>query len=623
MNLARPLPGMAARLAPLAIVLGDFALRVFRLDFQELRGDEAFGYFFSLQPPGDIVRATLALREPHPVASYVLQHGWLQAAGHSEFAVRFLSAWFGALAVALIYRLARAAGLTRGSAAAAAALLALSPYAIWHSQDARMYSISLALTLASTLLALRFVARPSVSVGAAYVLASLAALHTHYFTAFVLLAQNLWVAWQVVRTRSRPLVLGWVGVQAALAALYLPWLMVAAGTLTAYHGNGDSPGAMAALLRTGRVFLAGEMAPARVQIAALVAGLALLALLLVGRAHRRPNAAVLGLIALTALVPLLATWLSAQSRPIFNERYLIAAVPGVYILLGAALDRAPLPGGVWEGARRRAAGLALVAVLVAGLVGAGFYYFDPVYSKSRGWRELGAALEGFTRGFPEGSAWVVENTPDPTLWYYYPPQRERWVLPPGPQDKAGADRVAEDLVRAGVRRVVIPLVADTSWDGAGIATGALEQRYQLLLEEPVAGWRVAVMESLPPDPRRTGVEFDGGLRLESAGWQPEEPRAGGLLGVHLRWSEAGDRAPAGAKVTVQLLDAGGALVAQADAPLRRDAGWSSHPLRLPSGLPSGQYRLIAALYDPDAPGLPRLRTNAGTDLAELGVVTIR
>ncbi len=121
----------------LLILLVAFALRVWRLDYQELRGDEVFGYFFSLRPLPDIVPATVDLHEPHPVASYYLQHVWLGWAGHSEFALRFTSLWFGVLAVALLAGLGRRL-VTPGAALVGALLLAVSPYAIWHSQDAHV-----------------------------------------------------------------------------------------------------------------------------------------------------------------------------------------------------------------------------------------------------------------------------------------------------------------------------------------------------------------------------------------------------------------------------------------------------------------------------------------------------
>jgi len=181
------------RLGLICIILLAFALRVFQLSTQELRGDEAFGYFFSLRPLIDIVHATLALREPHQVASYFLEKGWLALAGHSEFALRFASLWFGILAVPLLYTLGQRLRLPASAALLAAGLMAISPYAVWHSQDARMYSMSLTLTLASTLLAWEASEHGGTGNWLGYVLISWLALHTHYYAAIVILAQNIFV----------------------------------------------------------------------------------------------------------------------------------------------------------------------------------------------------------------------------------------------------------------------------------------------------------------------------------------------------------------------------------------------------------------------------------------------
>jgi mannosyltransferase len=111
--------------------------------------------------------------------------------GDSEFALRFIGLWWSVLAVALLYRLACALGLSRAVALLGAVLLALSPYVIWHSQDARMYNMSLVLTLASTWLAVEAMRRPRWRYLSAYILVSWLALHTHYFAAFTLMAQNV------------------------------------------------------------------------------------------------------------------------------------------------------------------------------------------------------------------------------------------------------------------------------------------------------------------------------------------------------------------------------------------------------------------------------------------------
>ena len=64
----------------------------------------------------------------------------------------------------------------------------------------------------------------------------------------------------------------------------------------------------------------------------------------------------LWLLALYLGLPLLATWLGALSRPIFNERYLVAALPAFFLLIAAAISvpqeerDAEAGGGVRDGA---------------------------------------------------------------------------------------------------------------------------------------------------------------------------------------------------------------------------------------------------------------------------------
>ena len=50
----------------LAVILIGFALRLFRLAFRELRGDESFGYFFSLPSLGEIVARTFGAARTSP-----------------------------------------------------------------------------------------------------------------------------------------------------------------------------------------------------------------------------------------------------------------------------------------------------------------------------------------------------------------------------------------------------------------------------------------------------------------------------------------------------------------------------------------------------------------------------
>lgn len=627
------LASLAARTTLAAILLLAFGLRVAHLGQQELRGDEAFGYFFSQPSLPQIVAATLALQEPHPVASYVLQHIWLALAGDSEVALRFLSVCFGVAAVALIYRLGRQLGLGLRPSALAAALLAVSPYAIWHSQDARMYSMSLALTLAAAIAWLHAFQRPRWPAWTAAVALSWLALQVHYFAVFVLLALNLAVLSLVLlRAAPRKAAWQWLASQLVLALAYLPWLWLAWDTLTGYRGNGDSPGFAAMLQRALAVFAAGESAPAEWRTGLALVGGALVVLGVVRLAQAgSPARPALLLLSFYLAAPLAATWLSAVQRPIFDERYLVAAAPPFYLLAAAAVfgygRPAAQPTNPPPARAGRLAGLlgaALLVLLLAGVQGSlARHYSDPAASKTRGWRDLAAALEGYSAGWPADQVRLAQNFPDPTLWYYYDGPVSHLVLPPAAHEEAGARRETAALAAQGVRRVIIPLQPDAGWDDAGIAQQALGQRYDLALETSAGVWPVQVYQRPPEALSPLDIQFSNGLRLAAAALVEPPTLPGDVLMVYLRWDGAGAALHGAEKLTLQLLDENGRVAAQHDRAFgAADLAGSARPtsVSLPEDLPPGRYRLIAALYNPDLAGAPRLLTTAGADHVELGSI---
>jgi mannosyltransferase len=611
----------------LVIVLVAFALRAWRLDGQELRGDEAFGYFFSLRPYGEIIEATLALQEPHPVASYFVQRAWLGWAGDHEFALRFPSLWFGVLAVALLGGLGRRLALPPVAPLIAAGLLAISPYAIWHSQDARMYSMSLALTLASSWLAVEWLQRRRWPWSLSYLLVTWLALHTHYYAAFVVLAQTLFVASRgLLLRRLWNTLASWISLQLLLGLLYLPWLLPASALLTGYGGNGDSPALGAALGRAVGVFAIGESAsPDQRMIAALLAGLLLaigvVRLLNQGEGGRRAA----WLLVLYLAVPLLATWWSAQSRPIFNERYLIAAAPPFYLLLatGCTLIWPSTRGPNWSrvGLSLAVAGVTLF-LLITMTRSLQHHFTDPRYSKDRGWRALAATITRWSAQLPPETVRVAQNFPDPTLWYYYRGPLPRLVLPPAPADEAGAAAAVADLAADGVQRVILPIQPASNWDEEAIAAAALEQHYALATTQQVGVWPVALYVLPPTQLAPVSAQFQNGIALTGAAWQPTSLTPGAPLIVHLAWLAEDVVVTGTEKVFVQVLNEAGVLVAQDDRPLAAALSTLGNPAlytpMLPEPLPPGVYRLITGLYDPAQPGAPRILTTTGADHVLLG-----
>jgi hypothetical protein len=475
-----------------------------------------------------------------------------------------------------------------------------------------MYSMSLALTLASTGLMVAALQRGRRRLWIAYLLVTWAALFTHYFAIFVVVAQNLFVVSRALATRRIWFTLSqWIQYQLVLGFFYLPWLLTAAETLTGYGGNGDSPGAADMIGRTVGAFSVDESLPAEWRI--FFAGISGI-LLILGIWHlvgRGPN----GRRALTVLlllwsVPVLLTWYGSWTRPIFDERYLIAASPAFYLLLAAGIA-APL-------GRLRAIPLLLGIVLVLGMgISLRNHYVDPAYTKTRGWRELAHAFERFSAGMEADDVRLAQNFPDPTIWYYYRGDVEHLVLPPQPHDRAGAAAAVDRLAAEGVERVILPIQPAAWWDGEGIAPAALAAAYTLAAQTQIGVWPVQIYVRPPAQEMiPIGATFENGLILAAAAVQPEQIVPGGLLTVHLAWD--GDATLTSETLFLHLIDGEGGILAQTDQPLApRSAPISSYGILLPHVLPSSPMRLIAGIYNPSQPGVPRLITADGADAVEV------
>lgn len=111
-------------------------------------------------------------------------------------------------------------------------------------------------------------------------------------------------------------------------------------------------------------------------------------------------------------------------------------------------------------------------------------------------------------------------------------------------------------------------------------------------------------------------EADPPLALANVRGLRDRAEAGEMIELFLEWAVRGVPAE-NLKTTVQILGPDGRLVAQADGPPfrrgRSPAHWPvgamvAQPVgvRIPHDAPPGEYRVLIALYDGDAPGNPRL-----------------
>lgn len=406
MSKSRSSFSLSAALLVLALVLVAFALRVFQLDKQSFWYDEAFSVYLARMDLFTITARTAADIQP-PLYYYVLNF-WMALAGDSEFAVRFLSLAFGVLTIPLMYVTAKRL-FGRNAGLFAALIATFSALYLWYSQEARMYTLITFLGLLSSYALLRALASGGGRWWAAFALANIAAVYTHYF-AFTLIAfQLLYALYVLIRYRRaadggvpphaiRSAVLAF----AAIFVAFLPWVPFMLNRLgeDASYFRGDLK-LDEAVRHIFINFASGESVLEGIAFYIAIGWLVILAVGLIAFAVNRRRAASEArqsdavrrssldgfLFALLYLVvPLVLLLLLFSRNPKFNARYLMLASPGLYLLLALGL------ASFWDLARSRNL-IARVAAAAALVVGLGFVlltsfyavsnaYFDPAFTKA-------------------------------------------------------------------------------------------------------------------------------------------------------------------------------------------------------------------------------------------------
>ena len=204
-----------------AIVLIGGTLRFATLGLQSYRYDEAVTAVRVLHPSLFDTLAAVPDSESSPPLYYAVAWLWSQVFGVGEVGLRSLSALAGTASILVIY-LAASTLTTRRVGLIAAAIVAVNPFLIWFSQDARAYSLVFLLASLSFLFFARATRAPTgASRGDVVGWAAFSglALATHYFAAFVVVPEALLLL-RGIRPR-KPILVACAAV-AAVAALLLP-----------------------------------------------------------------------------------------------------------------------------------------------------------------------------------------------------------------------------------------------------------------------------------------------------------------------------------------------------------------------------------------------------------------
>jgi uncharacterized membrane protein len=450
---------------PLALLIALAAvLRFATLDQQSLWYDEAVTAMRVLHPSLPSTLSAVVHVENTPPLYYMVAWGWTRVLGTGVFALRSLSALAGVATVAVGWAIGRELG-SRNAAIVLAAIVATNPLFVWYSQEARSYELFVLLASVAFLFFLRAHASPTRRNLAAWTLCSVLALLTHYFAAFLIVAEAALLLRGRVRDRR---VLVAVGAVAASGVALLPLIHAQGGRGTGWIPNWPLNGRLEAI---AQYYLLGESGRPLGRAILLLAALPILAAFaLARRLNPRERARALlcaGIGAFAVLVPLALTLAGVDY---FTPRYLVAA----YVPLSAALALL-----LTAGRNRIGAGLA-VLVFAGNLLVVGAVDTRPQLQRGD-WRGVADAL----RSGPSERAVVIAVVGALPLQYY-----EHGLVQLSPGQTVRVDEI--DLVgypplRAGAAR---PPAAGFSLYSRSTVHGVVMLRFSAQRAAPISGRRL-------------------------------------------------------------------------------------------------------------------------------------
>jgi len=379
--------GRRRRSAPVAVgclvatVFLAVVARLSLIDAQSAWLDEGYTMAVARHTLGQImIQATQF--DTHPPLYYILLHLWLALLGYGVTQGRFLSLLCGVVAIPLIYMVAEDL-FDRATALCAALLLAVSPIALWYSDEIRMYAMSGLFVLGAFACLVRAIRHDRrLSWWLAYASCAAAAVYTDYSAAYALVGAAL-ASLAVVFSRRRAR-LRWGAAHVIVGVLALPLI------LTFAHQVQDNLGQLAwipaptpQIVEATLLDLLSQNTGPRLGLEALGLGLATLSALALYREWAQPRVRQAYLFAACiGVAPVALPLLASLSHPVFLTRTVTPALYGLLILVAR---------GITQPARRHWPVLMLLPLL---LVNARSFQAAAATTINDDWRGAASYLRG-------------------------------------------------------------------------------------------------------------------------------------------------------------------------------------------------------------------------------------
>lgn len=285
----------------------------------------------------------LTSADVHPPLYYFSLKLWSLVFGSSDFSLRMMSAFFGALAIIVIFYLVKSK-FNLKTANFATLLLSVSPFFIRYGQEMRMYTLSVFLMTLATYILFKAIDSNSRKYWLFYGLTISLGMWTHYFTAFAWLAHLVFLFFHYRKEIfNRNIIYSYL-----LAILvFLPWLPILfAQTKRVQSGFWIPPVSLTTLPSFFYHAFFSESTWYAFLPIKIITSLSLIVIAYITyRKLKKTKSLSLKLLAVTAFLPPLMLFVISMPplRPVFIDRYLLYSAVFVclviYIIISQSISK--------------------------------------------------------------------------------------------------------------------------------------------------------------------------------------------------------------------------------------------------------------------------------------------
>lgn len=173
-------------------------LRVYKLEYQSPWGDELFTMINSTTDKSLLEIFRILKNDVHPPLYYYIVYCFNFILGDTLFSARFVSVLFGLLGFIYLYFLGKEL-INKKVGIIAVSLLIVNYFHLYHSQEARMYSMLFFTTTISFYYLIKFIKTPSLKTAIFHSVFACLMIYTHFFALFTLFSQYLILLYFVIK----------------------------------------------------------------------------------------------------------------------------------------------------------------------------------------------------------------------------------------------------------------------------------------------------------------------------------------------------------------------------------------------------------------------------------------